>query len=189
MLKRVTLLVFSIALIFSVGGCGKRPAASKVKAQENTKASYHGVSKIYIDTKIPLNGTIAPNIKSECALDKRLVENIQAAGAAQNIEVVLNGKAGAKGNVLKLKITDAVSAGNAFIGHRKFVVASGELYEGKKKVASFKSARLSGGGFFGGYKSSCAVLGGCTSTMAKDIVQWLKAPTQNAMLGDKHLIK
>jgi len=189
MLKRVMLLVFSIALIVSVGGCGKKAAVVKEKSKVNNGSAHHGVSKVYIDTKVPLDKTIAENIKSECVLDKRLVDNIQTVGAKQNIEVVLNEKAGANENTLKLEIIDAISAGNAFIGHRKYVVVRGELYEGNKKVASFKSARLSGGGFFGGYKSSCAVLGRCTVAIAQDIVQWLKSPTQNAMLGDKHLIK
>lgn len=182
MLKKITLLVASLLLLFSVGGCGKKPAAPK------GKVVYHSVSKIYIDTNVPVDSKIAQNIRSECALGSRLVESIKKVAAAQHIEVVLNKKASAKENSLKLKIVDAVSAGNAFTGHKKYVVASGELFEGKHKVASFKSARLSGGGVFGGYKSSCAVLGGCTTSMAKDIVRWLQSPTENGILGDGHLI-
>lgn len=185
MLKKITILIASALLLLSIGGCRKSPKVAKVEG----KAVYHAVTKIYIDSNVPVDSKIAQNIQSECALGSRLVANIDKVARAQNIDVVLDGKAKGKENTLKLKIIDAISTGSAFTGHRKYVVASGDLYEGKKKVASFKSARLSGGGMFGGYKSSCAVLGGCTTTMAKDIVKWLKSPTENAMLGDTHLIK
>jgi len=183
MYKTILLLLSSFLLVFSTTGCGSKTV--KVKP----KVIYKSVTKVYIDTNIPLDDSIAQNIQAECALDTRLLNSIKVASKLYHIEVVLDKKASATENSLKLKLIDAVSAGNAFSGHKKFVVASGELFEGKKKIASFKVARKSGGGMFGGYKSSCAVLGGCTVTMAKDIAKWLDAPTQNAMLGDSHLIK
>ena len=40
------------------------------------------------------------------------------------------------------------------------------------------------GGAFAGYKGSCSVLGRTVKAMGKDVAQWLKAPTDEAALGD-----
>jgi len=89
-----------------------------------------------------------------------------------------------KGKVLEVVISDAISGGNAFIGHRKYVAVEGTLYEDGKKVASFTGGRYSGGGALGGYKGSCSVLGRCTKALGKDIAGWLKNPEDGASLGD-----
>lgn len=86
--------------------------------------------------------------------------------------------------VLQVEITEAVSQGNAFIGHRKFVAVAGTLYENGSVVASFDGQRSSGGGFAAGYKSSCAVLGRCVKALGKDIAAWLANPIDEAELGE-----
>ncbi|WP_294965848.1 hypothetical protein [Sulfurimonas sp.] len=183
MLKKIILLASSVILILSVSGCGGKATTPK------PVVIYKNVDKIYLDTNIPVDKFIAENIQSECALGTRLLDSVKIVAEKNNIEVILDGKPNSDENILKLNIIDAVSSGNAFIGHNKFVIASGELFEGDKKIASFKVARRSNGGFFGAYKSSCAVLGGCTATMAKDIIAWLKAPTKDAILGDRRLLR
>ena len=79
-----------------------------------------------------------------------------------------------RGWVLVVEITDAVSAGNAFIGHRKSMSARAELFENGKSLGSVDFTRNSGGGFAGGYKGSCSVLGRCTKALGKDIAGWLR---------------
>jgi len=79
-----------------------------------------------------------------------------------------------KGRVLVVEITDALSAGNAFIGHRKSMSAHAELFDGGVSKGSIDFTRDSGGGFAGGYKSSCSVLGRCTKALGKDIAGWLR---------------
>ena len=87
-------------------------------------------------------------------------------------------------SVLQVEITDAVSQGNAFIGHRKFVEVQGTLYRDGEPVASFDAQRSSGGGFAAGYKSSCAVLARCAKALGKDISTWLVNPVDGAELGE-----
>ena len=41
-----------------------------------------------------------------------------------------------------------------------------------------------GGGAFGGYKGTCAILGRCVKAIGKDVGEWLLAPKMNAKLGD-----
>ena len=184
MFKKVVVLMVGLLVSLSIVGCGR--AAPK---PANNKVVYKSIDKVYLESNIPLNKYISGNIQDECALDTRLLDNLKEAAADNNIELIVGGKPGPKDAVLKLKIDNALSSGNAFIGHRKFVVVGGELYEGSKKITEFQVARRSGGGFFGGYKSSCAVLGGCTKTIAQDIVQWLKNPTENALLGNRELLR
>ena len=81
-------------------------------------------------------------------------------------------------------ITSKQSTGNAFIGHRKSVTAKGKLFENGKQIGSFLANRVSGGGAFGGYKSSCAIIHACGRAVGKDIAGWLASPAEGARLGD-----
>lgn len=79
----------------------------------------------------------------------------------------------APGVNLKLIIVNAVSAGNAFIGHSKSVSIMAELYKDGKLVDTYEGERNSSGGFGAGFKSSCAVLERCVVTLGKDVSKWL----------------
>jgi len=85
---------------------------------------------------------------------------------------------------LKIEIVNAISQGNLIIGHSKFVEVEGTLYEEGEIIGSFYGTRSSGGGFFGGYKGSCAVLGRCVKTLGKDIAAWLKDPRLDSRIGE-----
>ena len=74
---------------------------------------------------------------------------------------------------LNIKIMSAVSAGNAFIGHRKSVSVRAELYKDGVLVAKTGKTRDSAGGAFGGFKSSCSVLERTVNTLGNDIAKWL----------------
>jgi hypothetical protein len=74
---------------------------------------------------------------------------------------------------LNVKITSAVSAGNAFIGHRKSVSIRAELYKDGVLVAKTGKTRDSAGGAFGGFKSSCGVLERTVNTLGNDVAKWL----------------
>jgi hypothetical protein len=88
------------------------------------------------------------------------------------------------GRVLQLEIYEAVSLGNAFIGHQKYSKVRGTLFQDGHAVASFKGMRTSMGGAFGGYKGSCSVLGRTIKALGKDVAQWLANPQDGAQLGD-----
>jgi len=136
----------------------------------------------YQDEKV-----IQPNIVAECVdLGLKISQFTQEFGSKNSIEIqfVDELNPSAPGKVLKVEITQAISSGNAFIGHAKYVSVAGTLYENGKEVASFTGSRHSGGGAFAGYKGSCSVLGRCSKALGKDIAAWLKNPVNGARLGD-----
>ena len=146
------------------------------------------VAAVVIGEEVPFSNKDAVDgaIVAECNLPQRqaqlLVEQLKAAGIETSQEKNLTPKAGA--NVLKLEIATAVSGGNAFTGHSKFVTVTGILFQNGKEAGKFVATRKSGGGAFGGYKGSCAVLGRCAQAIGKDIAGWLKSPVDGAKLGD-----
>jgi hypothetical protein len=77
------------------------------------------------------------------------------------------------GKQLKLRIINALSGGNAFLGHRKSVSIIAELYNDGQLVDSYRETRNSSGGFSGAFKGSCAVLYRCTNTLGNDVAKWM----------------
>jgi hypothetical protein len=131
-------------------------------------------------------GVIAKAILEECRLPQRQAELIEQAAKENGIVVVRDDDAVAakKGRVLVVEISNALSMGNAFTGHRKQVSVRGRLLEDGTEVGNFIGQRSSMGGAFAGFKGSCLVLERCLSTLAKDINGWLKSPTMNARIGE-----
>lgn len=132
------------------------------------------------------DGDIADNIKQECKLDAQLADFIAEYGKENGIDVVFSDGPvdRAAPRALDVRITNAISMGNAWIGHQKGTTVAGTLYENGEKVASFKARRHSMGGMFAGYKGSCSVLGRTVDAIGEDIATWLKAPVDGANLGD-----
>lgn len=144
---------------------------------------------VTVQASIPYaeNSKIAQNIRNECTkLGPQLAQFTQQFGKKTGVEVTLvdSLNTAQSGRVLHIEITEAVSMGNAFMGHHKYSAAHGTLFENGKKVASFEARRQSMGGAFAGYKGSCSVLGRTVKAMGKDIATWLKQPNDNALLGD-----
>ena len=144
---------------------------------------------ISMASKVPYaeDSKIRRNVLNECTeLGTKLSAFTQQFSKKLKNEIVLADSisTNSEGMVLELHITDAVSGGNGFIGHQKYVGVSGTLYKDGKRVAGFTGGRYSGGGAFGGYKGSCSVLGRCTKALGKDIANWLNSPVDEASLGD-----
>jgi hypothetical protein len=146
---------------------------------------------IYIRPEIAYtsNSRVSTAIKQECTIPQALSENIVKKAIAQGINIEVKRDIKASDIELKIEVLDAVSAGNAAIGHNKFMVIEGSLVKGKTKYSSFKAARLSGGGYFGAYRSSCSVLGRITKALGQDTASWLMDPYDGAKLGDVQLIR
>ena len=49
-----------------------------------------------------------------------------------------------------------------------------ELFVNGQSKGYVNLTRNSGGGFGGGFKGSCSVLGRCTKALGKDIAKWLR---------------
>ena len=122
------------------------------------------------------SSTVAENIKTECTLPAAQTESVVAALNAAGItaQAAPTGAVPTKGRFLKLEITSAVSAGNAFTGRSKQVTTSAHLFQNGKEVGQTSKTRDSMGGVFGGYRGSCSILHRCTNTLGKDIAAWVK---------------
>ena len=175
------IIISALLVVFAVGCGGSNPKKSTMKVDAKTAI------KIQKAIRFKKGSRIATNIKNECALQTKLSNFVEAYSVGDGIGVVRVRKATrkTKGKVLVMNITDAVSSGNAFIGHRKFVSMKGTLYNNGKKQASFTAARISGGGAFGGFKGSCDVLGRTVKVLGQDVSLWLKHPVNGAHLGNK----
>jgi len=146
---------------------------------------------IYIKSTVPYapQSRVQANIKQECTLQTAIAEDIVSAAAAQGLNVVIKDNIKPNELELRVQIEGAVSAGNAMVGHSKYVSISGVIVKGKTQYYAFDAARLSGGGYFGVYRSSCSVLGGISRRLGKDAAGWLVQPYHNAELGDTQLIR
>jgi len=119
---------------------------------------------------------IATNIRKECDLPKHqavlLIEELKQVGV--KAELIETPKAPVPGRYLMVDIKDAVSMGNAFLGHKKFVLTSAKLFLNGQEVAKSSFNRNSMGGAFAGFKGSCMVLDRCVETISKDMAGWVK---------------
>jgi len=120
-------------------------------------------------------GGVAENVRNECNLPAAQTEYVLNALSAAGVSAsaASDDAVPGKGRFLRLRIESAISAGNAFTGHRKQVTTSAELFENGRSVGEKTFTRNSGGGMFGGYKGSCAVLRRCTKTLGQDITSWV----------------
>ncbi len=136
---------------------GKEITISEAAAYENEK---------YIQSNIRSECTELPKQFADYA-NKYITDRGWTVHSSQTPESV------DQGNGLKLTITHAHSTGNAFIGHHKSVSITAELYQDGKVIDSYEGTRASGGGFGGGFKSSCSVLARCVKTLGSDVSKWL----------------
>ena len=125
------------------------------------------------------------DVKATCTLDTHLPEFIEAA-AKRGVKVVISADTGdvMEGKVLYIEITNVLGTGGGAWSGAKSVTVRGDLRENGEVIGSFTAARYSGGGAFGGFKGTCAILGRCIKSLGKDIAVWLSDPTMHAMLGN-----
>jgi len=125
------------------------------------------------------------DVKGSCTLDTRLPIFIEKF-AKRGVKVVIGADTGddVEGKVLYLEIVNVLGAGGGAWSGAKSVTVQGELRENGEVIGSFTASRYSGGGAFGGFKGTCAILGRCIEALGKDIAKWLKDPTMHAMLGN-----
>ena len=168
----------------------KAPVTTTKKYKKGGTLNLSGKT-IYIRPEIiyTSNSRVSTAIKQECTIPQALSENIVQKAIAQGINIEVKRDIKSTDIELKMEIIDAVSSGNAAIGHSKFIIVYGSLVKGGTKYSSFKAARHSGGGFWGAYRSSCSVLGRITKALGQDTAGWLVDPYDGAKLGDVQLIR
>jgi hypothetical protein len=122
--------------------------------------------------------TIIPsNIVEECKelgrqLSGSLAAELTKTGAEVHRVATLDAAAGP---VIDIKISNMVSAGNAFIGHRKSASVWVELRQGSEVLGAKGFTRDTMGGAFAGFKGSCTVLERAVLVLGKDVAQWTQS--------------
>lgn len=119
---------------------------------------------------------VADNVRNECDLPAFQIDTIKKHLTELSIPCSIASKdeVPATGMYLQVRIVDAISGGNAFIGHRKQVVTSAKLFVDGVEVAITTKTRDSMGGVGGGFKGSCSVLRRCCETLGKDVAEWVR---------------
>ncbi len=192
-MKNIIAITTSITLTVLLSGCGMTgqsqssapEQANQQSSQQradntaqsgshsNSKSTYNIVANVpYADASM-----IQSNVVDECtALGTTLADSTKLYGDKYGINVALNqniDKDDSGRNVI-LSITDATSSGSAGFAHHKTMKIRAELFEDGKLIDTYSGFRSSKGGFFGGFKGSCSVLGRCAKTLGSDISKWLK---------------
>jgi hypothetical protein len=127
---------------------------------------------------------VSQKVQEECQLDTKILKFVREYSEA-NFDKIVTSKKGVKDPmVLTMEISDVIGKGGGAWSGSKAITVKGKLLDEKGKTWSFKARRYSGGGAFGGYKGTCAILGRCTKAIGKDVAQWLKNPEDQARLGD-----
>ena len=179
--KYSILAILAVSQLLACGGGG-----GSETVQQTSSAPVTG-APVYISKQIPFAQSVyvSQAVKSECDLNGKLSEFIQAEGRNYGANVVgVDTVAGKQGRVLTVKITNVMGAGGGAWSGAKSVSVEGELSDNGKVIGSFRGSRYSGGGVFGGFKGTCSILGRCVKALGSDIAGWLQSPVMNANLGD-----
>jgi hypothetical protein len=191
-MKIATLVSFLV--VFSLAGCANQGAKNAGTPAEpiaesssdmTTKIAGSGTGLLVIkEVTFGSDASVPEAVKNECALLSGLSAAIKA-NAAHHYATVLEGStAPANADVLSIEIINLMGPGGGAWSGGKSVMIKGTLSKQGKAVSSFKALRVSGGGVFGGYMGTCAILGRCVRTLGKDVAGWLQNPTPNATLGN-----
>ena len=180
--KILTASTLSLFVIGCSGGGGPAPISSGLDLSGKTIYVKNAAAPYSTDSRI------AQNIKNECQLDTKLITFITEAATAKGMSVKVSDSIPANAIELQVELTDSMSSGNAFIGHRKFTSISGNLLQSGTSIGTFEAARQSGGGVFGQFKGSCAVLGRTVKALGADVSNWMIKPSKGAALGDTQFI-
>ncbi len=132
-------------------------------------------------------------VKKECNLGGKLTQFIVENASDQFGQIITDSTSmPANAQVLTIEIEHVEGGGGGWSGRRglfggrggNMVGISGKLTQKGKLLGDFKGSRYSGGGAFGGFKGTCAILGRCVKTLGSDVAGWLAHPTAKASLGD-----
>lgn len=163
--------VLLLTLLAMAVGCS---SGSKIKAVD--VSHFKGTINISENTPYKDSSIIDANIVNECTnLGKKLSKYTSQYGTNLGLKFKASKKPVTKktrGYSLVVKIENAVSGGNAFLGHHKQVQVRATLYKNGKLIKTKQLSRKSSGGMWGAYKSSCAVLGRTVKTLGSDVAKW-----------------
>ncbi len=190
-------LKFCCLLVFLIGinGCtsaNKTSLPTSKTLPQTTQLSGTGVLVIK-QIGFKDDAYIRDAVKKECDLIGKLTQFIVDNASTQYAQIITDSTTmPTNAQVLTIDIEKVESGSGGWAGRGgmfggkggRMVGIKGELTQQGKKLGDFKGLRYSGGGAFGGFKGTCAVLGRCVRTLGKDVADWLANPTSKASLGD-----
>jgi len=168
--------------LLALNGCASNATApTPTQAVQQTGAGTLVIKPIEFNK----DAYIRDAVKQECKLIDKLTLFIEENAATQYAQIITDSAAIPEdAQVLSIEIGQVQgAAGGAWSGPKQ-VLINGTLTKNGKVLGDFKARRYSGGGMFGAYKGTCAILGRCVRTLGSDVAKWLTHPTSKAMLGD-----
>ena len=187
-LTRSVLAFSCIAMLAgTLASCNRSNTKPDEPAAAPAKTSYNGPA-VTIAASIPFgkNSNASDDVRKECGIQTRVPEFIENEAKSKGIKVVRGAAAPqAKGRVLVMEVAHVLGTGGGAWSGPKSITIDGKLYDNGKLIGSFSAMRLSGGGAFGGYKGTCAILDRCSEALGTDVAEFLLKPVMNAKLGDK----
>lgn len=124
-------------------------------------------------------------IRRECSLDGKLTTFIERYAAGQYGQILNDAAAAPAGaQILTIEIDQVRGEGGGAWSGPKEVVIKGHVSQDGKLLGDFRGRRYSGGGMFGAYKGTCAILARCVKALGNDVARWLRHPEPKAVLGD-----
>ena len=176
-----------IILLTGCGGGTEPDSSPTVKPTSSSSSSSSSSKPTYISSNIPFRkGTHVPAaVLQECDLGPKLSQFIDAAAEDNSSDVMQSANLKkAKGRVLTIEIVNVHGTGGGAYSGAKSVAIEGTLKEKGKVIGTFTGSRYSGGGFWGGFKGTCSILGRCVKALGNDVAIWLENPYKGAKLGD-----
>ena len=120
------------------------------------------------------NAAVSDAVRRECGVDVLLGNGVFTRVKARFPEsAALQGSAAGNAKVLNLTILSVNAAGGGGWSGRKAVTVRADLVQSGKIVATTLKERSSGGGAFGGFKGTCAILDRVTAALGADVASWL----------------
>jgi len=139
--------------------------------------------RLYLQTPVQIaSGAFVPqNVKSECELEKHLVDDASSQIGKRYGRVELAGSHDDVGNdkVVKITITNAWGAGGGGWSGPKSLQVLAELKQGDTTLSSASFRRTTAVGMFRG---TCGMFHKVTRELGEDVAEWLKdgAPSKAA---------
>lgn len=178
-------ILFVVASLAACSSMKSSQSPSSVAANSSSSSS-SGTGTLLIQPVVyAADANVRQAVKNECQLPEKLSGFIRDYAEDQyaNIETGL-GAAPKNAQILKVEIIDTSGAGGGAWSGGKMVMIKGSLSQNGKALGDFKGRRFSGGGMWGQYKGTCAILGRCVKALGKDVANWLSDPDNGAVLGD-----